>query len=706
MFKLPQISVVSILFITLLLSLQNRAEAVVKLPHLISDNMVLQRNEKVRIWGWADEGEKVTVSFNDQKHSTRAGKDRTWEIKLTPMQANSEPQSMTISGSNSITLSNILIGEVWIGSGQSNMRFALKYARDADKVIDNAYHSQIRLYDVGRTILGSTPHEEHQITTDVDLELGARNFDREVYLKTQRVWREATPESVENYSAYGYFFARDLQRELGVPVGMILAARGGTRIEGWMSQESLASFQHYDYTAELEAIAGKPLRAIERAVKERLAAIAGKRAAQAKTFDENDAGYQDGQPLWHDQSWDPSSWDTVWLPALLDDFGITTGYDGSIWLRKEFILPRSTSNRRHATLYLGKIDNSDEVWLNGRRLGGVENQRGIPREYDVHYKVLQPDAINVLVVRIKDFGGNLGFASKVEDFRLQFADREFPLAGLWQYKWGYKVKEVSPGPLGDWNLVNQVSMLYNGMIHPARKYTVKGVIWSQGEGNSRNAHLYGELMRAWIADWRTQFENPDLAFIWESGLNYGTPQPFPIECRECLIREAQTLPLDIPRTGIAIITGLGDPEEVHFTNKQEASQRLLRAALASAYGYKHVSTGPLYDSHTVTGDSIVITFKNTGSGLTGIDTNGVYTDELLGFAIAGSDRKFIWANAVIEKDKVVVSHPRIKKPVAVRYLWQTSSQTSNLYNKEGLPAGSFRTDRWEVSDRWYVMQDE
>lgn len=476
-------------------------------PHaLFGDHMVLQQGKTIHVWGTADAGEKVTVQLAKQKKSTTADDSGEWKVALKKM-AVGGPYSMTISGKNSITYNNVMLGEVWVCSGQSNMQWTVSNSNNPDYEIKMANYPKIRLFSVPRVTAGKPQ----------------QNVNAE--------WQECNPSTIPGFSAVAYFFGRELNTRLNVPIGLIHTSWGGTPAEAWTRQQELEDLP----------IASK----IVEDGKNKLANIPNQ-------LEKLEQDYMD----WKDRA-------------------ATAEYNG---------------------------DPVPEA----------------PRPPD--------------------------------DFR--------------RHPW-------------------RPSGLYNAMIAPLIPYSIQGAIWYQGESNAGRAYQYRELFPTMIQSWRNAWDQGDFPFYFVQLANF---KPGGGNWPE--LREAQTMTLSLPNTGMAVTTDIGDPVDIHPRNKQDVGKRLALVALARDYGHDIVYSGPMYKAMDKKGNSIALSFDHIGSGLVAMG------GELDGFIIAGADKEFHPATAKIEGDAVIVSSDAVSSPVAVRYAWTDNPEEANLFNKEGLPASSFRTDEW------------
>ncbi len=621
----------------------------VRLPFLISDGMVLQRDADVKIWGWADKGEKVTINFNGKTYNATTGTDGKWAVMLSELKAGG-PCSMDINASNHIALTNIMIGDVWVCSGQSNMELAMdrvKY-RYPD-VVAHADNPNIRQFIVPHRYDFQEPQED---------------------LKSGR-WESANPESVLHFSAVGYFFAKELFEKYHVPIGLINASLGGSPAQAWLSEDALKAFPEYLETAKkfkdsayLNQIAEK-----DKAVSD----------AWYGRIQQLDNGLAKGQKPWFDVNYDASEWAVMNVPGYWAD-GNLGNVNGVVWFRKEFNVPASMTGQP-AKLWLGRIVDGDFTYVNGKQVGSVSYQYP-PRIYDIPSNLLQAGK-NIITVRVISNSSRGGFVQD-KPYHLSAAGQTIDLKGQWQYRLGTTMAPLPDKTFIEW----QPAGLYNGMITPLLNYKIKGVIWYQGESNAGKPREYQKLFPALIANWREKWNQGDFPFLYVQLANFMEVKASPSESGWAELRAAQFKTLAVPNTGMAVAIDLGEWNDIHPLNKEDVGKRLVLAAQKVAYGdEKAVYSGPIYQSMKVEGNKITLTFTNTGGGLTAKGDG-----ELKYFAVAGTDKKFVWAKAKIDGNKVVVWNDQVPNPVAVRYAWADNPEGANLYNKEGLPASPFRTD--------------
>jgi sialate O-acetylesterase len=616
---------------------------------LLSDGMVLQRGVGTRVCGRAAAGQKVTINFNGKTHTATADADGKWVVILSELKAGG-PYNMEVNAGNNRTIKDILIGDVWVCSGQSNMELPMervKY-RYAD-IIANSENPAIRHFAVPLRYDFTTPQEE--------LESGN--------------WESANPESVLNFSAAGYFFAKALFEKYHVPIGLISTAVGGSPAEAWLSEDALKAFPDHLKTAEKF----KDSAYLARIEKEDIE-ISNE---WYNRVHQQDKGLANGKKQWFDTSYDASEWSTMNLPAYWDEEGLAP-MNGVVWFRREFDIPASMAGKS-AKLWLGRIVDNDTAYINGTFVGTTGYQYP-PRIYDVPENLLKAGR-NVIVIRVINTADRGGFI-KDKPYQLNVAEHTIDLKGKWQYKVG-TVTDPLPAPT---YFQYQPLGLFNGMIAPILDYTIKGVIWYQGESNVGRAREYQKMFPALIADWRQKWKQGDFPFLFVQLANYLEADKQPSEGGWAELREAQLKTLSVPNTAMAVTIDTGEWNDPHPLNKKDIGERLALAAQKVAYGDKNVvHSGPIYQSMKIEGNKIIISFINIGGGLV-IKGGG----ELRHFAIAGVDKKFVWAKAKIQDNKIIVWNDQVTNPVAVRYAWADNPEGANLYNKEGLPASPFRTD--------------
>jgi sialate O-acetylesterase len=622
----------------------------VRLPQLVRDSMVLQRATPVNIWGWAAANEKIKISFLNKKYTVKADTKGNWKIKLPPMKAGG-PFTMQIDASNHLLLKNILIGDVWICSGQSNMvhQMELHSIRYADEIA-NANYPDIRHFWIPTLTDMQKPQD--------DLPAG--------------YWKSANPKDVLQFSAVAYFFAKKIHEKYQVPIGLINASVGGTPIEAWISEEGLKDFSSVQNIIQKN----KDTTYINGRNRKMVAGLANRPPQQ------QDKGLTGSIP-WYDTSYIPKGWHTINIPGYWEDQGIKD-LDGVVWYRKEIDVPASMTNT-DAKLFLGRIVDADFVYINGKLIGNTTYQYP-QRRYTIPSGLLHAGK-NVVVIRVQNNFGKGGFVPDKPYF-ISANKETIDLKGYWSYKVGEVYLPRRSFGDGGISAQNQPAALYNAMVAPLVNYACKGFLWYQGEANTNRADEYAKLMPALINDWRNKWKEPEAPFLFVQLPGFMEMNYLPSESQWAALRETQLKTLSVPNTGMAVAIDLGEWNDIHPDNKKDVGTRLALAAEKVAYDEKEiVYSGPIYQSSKTEGNQITLTFSNTGSGL--VTNDG---EELSQFAIAGPDKKFVWAKAKIEANQVIVWNEVIPNPTYVRYAWADNPDGANLYNKEGLPASPFRTD--------------
>jgi sialate O-acetylesterase len=629
------------------------ATAAIKLPKLISDGMVLQRDKNIIVWGWASPGEKVSVAFNGASYTANTSNLGKWQTTIAPQQAGG-PYTMKIKGTNEIEVRDILIGEVWICSGQSNMGFKMEKAKERyAKEIQESTNSNIRQFCI-------------------DEKLSAKKLDDVV---STIGWKSADPQTVLRFTAAGYFFAKKLYEQYHVPIGIVMTAFGGTPVDGWTSEEGLKDFpayvkkiEHYKDPAVLNAAKAedkKMVKAWYASIASRDISATGKR--------------------WTDDDYNSADWKTLTLPGYWEHEGISKEAR-LVYFKKELTLP-ATKAGKQATLYLGNIKGEDSTYVNGIKVGFTANINST-RIYTVPAGILKAGK-NIISTRVLNMDGSGGFVTD-KPYKLQIGTNTYPLSGEWKYKAAANGEIINTEL--EFKEKDIPSLLFNAMISPILNYSFRGVIWYQGEHDINKGYIYRKLFPALINDWRKQFNQGDFPFLFAQlpAYNYGVVDKDPSESAIAELREAQAMALSIPNTGMIVTLDIGEYNDIHPMNKLDVGIRFALLARSMVYHEKGlVFSGPTLQSTKAEGNKMVLNFGNTGSGLT-IRNGG----ELKTFAIAGADKKYYWAKAQIQGDKILVWSDDVPNPVAVRYGWVNDSAHANLSNKEGLPAAPFRTDQW------------
>ena len=628
------------------------ADAAVRLPRIFSDGMVLQRGMPVPVWGWSDRDETVTVSFNGSQRQVQARKGERWKISL-PVQQPGGPFVLEVRASDTLTLKDVWVGDVWLCSGQSNMEYELfKSAELYPKEIEAAANPRIRHFKVTRRTY----------------------FNRNEDVMSEQGWEAADPRTVLQFTAVGWFFARELESRQGVPIGLINCSYGGTPAEGWMHEDELKDFPAYRDRA-------LPFR--DTAL---VAEIIRRDKALSDGWLKHIQALDDAQARgWQQPSADVSGWTDLQVPGFWADQGMVDSGGAVVWYRREVDLPASMAGQP-AVLRMGAIVSRDITWVNGKRVGGATN-RYVNRRYDIPAGVLKAGR-NTIVIKILNESGKGGFIPG-KPYRMEVGADTIALAGGWKAR-----LSVTTSPLlreQTTRFQDQAGALYHGMLEPLIGYGMKGVIWYQGESNISRAHEYRVIFSRMIQSWRKIWGQGDFPFLFAQLASNNPAKPQPSESRLAELQEAQAQTLSVSNTGMAVLNDIGEFNDVHPLNKRDVGFRLSLVARQLVYGERNlVYSGPVLKEVKTDRDRMILSFEHVGGGLISRDGG-----PLKHFALSGDGKRFIWAQAVIEGDRVVVSHPDIRTPKAVRYAWADTPEGANLGNREGLPAGCFR---WPVPE--------
>ncbi len=639
-----------------LLLLSVTASAQLRLPRLISDGMVLQRDADVKIWGWAAQRENISLRFLDSTYHSTADGSGAWSIMLSGLQPGG-PYDMRIEAGDVITLSDVMIGDVWVCSGQSNMELSMKRVSPIyETEIATSGNAAIRHFSVPQRYDFTAPHD--------DLPSGS--------------WTRANPETVPGFSAVGYFFARELHDRHKVPIGLINASLGGSPAESWMSEEALKPFPaHYQEAQRFKD--STLIRSIELEDNKRI-------QAWYHLLGERDEGHAGRPTAWYDPALSTSDWSSMNIPGYWLDTELGP-VNGVVWFRKKFHVPPPIAGKQ-AKLILGRIVDADSVFINGVFVGTTTYQYP-PRRYDVPPDLLK-EGENTIVVRVINSAGRGGFVLD-KPYEIVAGNVTIDLRGEWRYRLGAAMDALANQTFIRWKPLG----LYNAMLAPLHDFRIKGAIWYQGESNATRPLEYRDLFPALIRNWRSAWKQGEFPFLFVQLPNFMESKIQPAESNWALLRESQMKTLALPNTGMAVTIDIGEWNDIHPLNKRDVGKRLALLAQRVAYGEEGVvCSGPLYQSMRIDGNGIILTFSHTGSGL--VAKGG---GDLRQFAIAGADKQFVWAQAKIEGDEVLVWSDTIERPVAVRYAWADNPEGSNLYNSEGLPASPFRTDDWTADSQ-------
>ena len=611
---------------------------------IFGDNMVLQRGKTNTIWGWSDPGDKVSVEIAGKGASGVAGADRRWQVRFQPPPAGG-PYVLTIKGRQTLELKNVLVGDVWLCGGQSNIQVSLGMARNGPEEVKAANYPEIRFFSVA-----AHPAYHHS-----DLPEGT--------------WKVVSLETAERVSAVGYYFARKVQQEIHIPIGLVVDGLGGTPAEAWTSSAALRPLNDFNI----------PLAELDRL-----------RAAGAPEYGNYIMHWYDLYDMGLKGNWampglDDSAWKSVEIPGGFSELGVPET-PAVAWFRREVDLPDPIPAGR-ALLRLGSIERMDTAYINGTWVGAsawVEN----PRVYFIPPDVVKPGK-NILTIRVFKTKPQGGFLGKPAELRLQLGEQtSVPLAGKWKGQLSLDARPPQPMPVGFENWPVIPSVLYEGMLAPIAPLSITGALWYQGEQNSERGFQYRRILPVMVADWRKLFQQGDFPFYIVSLPAFRHRSETPTEDTWAETRESQAVAAaTVPNSCLAVTIDTGDPDNIHPKDKLPVGERLALCALARNYAKSMAYSGPTVASVDRLPDSIRLHFVNADGGLV------VKGGKLEEFSIAGEDHKWYWADARIEGDSVVVSSPFVPSPKEVRYAWQ-SNPAATLFNGAGLPAVPFRTDMW------------
>lgn len=628
--------------------------AKITLPAFFTDNMVVQQNSVLTLKGHAKPGRTVTLtaSWDKQKHTTKSLSDGSFQLEV-PTPAAGGPHTITLSDGDKLVLNNILSGEVWFCSGQSNMEMPIAgwgRVNNYEQEIAEAHYSSIRLLQVKKTIC-------HTPATDVEMNRGG--------------WQICTPATVPDFSAVAYFYARELWKNLNVPVGVIDCTWGGTPAEAWTSAGTLKQVAEYrEKLAEMEALGFD---------KEQLMTAYQKEMQEwKKGLMDLDAGYDKGHPAWITTRQEDAGWKSMQLPGVWEQNGLPD-FDGVVWFQREFYIP-SAWQGKEVKLSLGKIDDEDITYFNGQEIARGHGYSTL-RQYTIPAGKVTAGK-GLLTIRVMDHNGDGGINGDVDELYAEADGQRISLAGKWSYHIGMSKNDMPAEPVSPEN-AKYPSVLYNGMVNPLTVFPIKGVIWYQGEENASRAEQYAPLFQSLIADWRKQWKI-DFPFYYVQLAGFMTPREVQPNSRWAVLREAQAEALHVTNTGMITAVDLGDPYDIHPKNKQDVGKRLASLSLANTYKIGDYHT-PICVGYRIEGRTLHLDFDTTIQARNG---------ELKGFALAGPDEIFYPAKAILTKNgkSIILKSSQVEIPVAARYNW-ADCPIGNLYTPAGVPVLPFRTDK-------------
>ncbi|WP_319502162.1 sialate O-acetylesterase [uncultured Draconibacterium sp.] len=638
------LSIVLCLFVALV-------SAQISLPKVFADNMVLQRDLEIPVWGNSSPEATIVAELENAKATTKADNDGKWMVRLPKFKAGG-PYTLKIyekgKPADGIVLKGILIGDVWLASGQSNMEWQVQQARDANQEIANANFPQIRFLVVDHS-------KEIKLQSDI----------------SSGKWEVCDSANVNEFSAVAYFFARKIHRDQNVPVGIIQSTWGGTPIEAWTSREMLLT----------SPITRESTLAMDTLTLDREDLVADS-LSWVRIWEIVYNPQNNADKIFTAADYDDADWTEIEMPNVLKDFGIGS-YEGMVWMRKKITLPESFAGK-DLTISLGHPEMTYSLYFNGKEICKNVWYSDSTHSYTIPASLVQQAGENTIAVRVAMLWGGGGLNPPADELYITDGDSSISLAGKWLYQ-----KDLEPSFPKILNYQYYPTVLFNTMINPLIPYGIKGFIWYQGESNAAAAYDYRELFPMLIKDWRQRWQQGNLPFLFVQLANYMERNSLPSDSEWAELREAQTLTLSQPNTGMACAIDIGEAGSIHPVNKQEVGRRLALIANKMVYQQDGVASGPMYKDFHKEGNRIRIRFSSIGSALSTQDGK-----EVTGFAIAGNDKKFHWAKAKIDGNDIVVYTDKVAEPVAVRYAWADNPEC-NLINSEGLPAVPFRTDDWK-----------
>lgn len=624
-----------------------------ELAGVFADHMVLQREAPLRVWGQARPGQPVRVAVAGQQVETRAGADGRWLARLAPLKAGGPHELRVSAGAEQRRVTDVLVGDVWIAAGQSNMEWLLADTTGAAADIAAAGLPQIRHAKMPHRVSLAPLRDAPPLQWDV-----------------------SSPATAGQFSAVAWHFARRVQAETGVPIGLLNLSWGGTHVETWTSPR---------------AAAGDPdLADVVRATPPDNASFVQRHREQMVAQVRRFQGREPAAIAGADPALDDSAWPALNAPQVWESQGLP-GLDGQVWLRRHVTLTAAEA-AGVATLHVGRVDDCDETFVNGQPVGQTCGWDQ-PRAYALPAGLLH-EGDNLVAVRVTDTGGDGGIHGPAADLRLDTAAGAKSLAGRWQAQVEAVQAITEPGPN------DRPSLLFNGMVSPFTPFAVRGVIWYQGETNAPRAARYAQafprLINDWRSQWRDQGQKGLLPFYFVQLSSYGPRPPLPEGSAFAELREAQRQTLKLPGTGMAVSIDVGDANDIHPRDKRTVGERLARVALAQSYAKPMPFRGPTLTSSRMLPDGgIELRFADVAGGLA---TRG--GGPLLGFALAGEDQRFLPAQAeIIGRDRVRLSSPEVRRPAAVRYAWGDTPLEANLVDGVGLPAAPWRSDAWPLATR-------
>jgi sialate O-acetylesterase len=644
---------------------------------LFTDSMVFQQQSNAPIWGRGTPGTMIKVQTTwGTTASTRVGSDSAWMLTVRTPKAGGPYQFTIGHDDTSVTFGNVLAGEVWLCSGQSNMEMPLAGWPPSD------------------TVLNSAQEIEHSTLPNVRLFAVKRAFSAVPEFSCDGAWTQSSPITSHDFSATAYFFGKKLYETLHVPIGLIHSSWGGTKVESWIDAQYLSRMAQYDTTIQRIRASADGQRRILNWLHQYpivdMRARKGESRWTGLTFQDDECS---------SRSYNDSSWLHMKLPIYWERTSVGE-FDGVVWFRKQVVIPAEWVHKA-LLLDLGPVDDIDVTYMNGVKVGSHEGegQWKVERVYDVPANLIDSTLVQI-AVRVIDYqgGGGIYGDPKSMSLNLKGSEKSIPLAGNWKYVpvaeylnnalyvFGPLAQQYETRPRLPVDLsANTPTALYNAMIAPVIPYSIRGVIWYQGESNTDNPSLYRKLFPLLIENWRNDFKIGDFPFYYVqiAPYDYGTGT------HSELLREAQTATLDVKNTGMAVTLDIGNATNIHPANKPAVGERLALWAIAKDYKKNIAYSGPIYKSAKKAKRGVEVSFQYAEKGLVLIGaTRGN------GFQIAGADRVFRSAFVEVHGSRLIVSNPNVPQPESVRYSFSNTPEAT-LFNTDGLPAPSFRTDDWQ-----------
>jgi sialate O-acetylesterase len=631
------------IFCLMLMAMGLHAE--VKLPALVSNGMVLQRGQNIKVWGWANIGEEITISFKNKKYTTKAISKREWSVIIEPQTAGG-PFKMLI---NTIEINDLLIGDVWLCAGQSNMEAVMNRANikaNYPQVIANSNYPMIRQFTVKKDMA----------------------FNPMANVSTDKGWVAVNSTTILDFSAVAFFFARDLYEKYKIPIGIINSSVGGTPIQSWVDSESIKNFPAYHEIAQKL----KDTAEVSRLLK----AHQLKTAAWYKSIKDDDLGVNQKWFLQTDNH--EINWEEIKSLAKFDERVKPTKY-GAMWFKTKVNIPENLAGKE-AILSLGMMLTEDETYVNGKKVGSI-NSSYTERNYPIEAGILKAGE-NTITIRLTSPTTGIGFNAK-NSYQFKFNKDSIALSNPWKFKFGIE-KELLPK--GNGLSLHSPTAYYYAMIKPLANYNIKGIAWYQGESNIPKPEEYEAMLNSLIKLWRNDWQKPDLPFLCVQLPNYSASGIEPAISNWALLREAQLKISKLPNTAVVVTHDIGEKDDLHPRNKLDVGKRLALAAQKIAYHENIIYSGPIYKSIQISGSQVFVSFNHVGLGLK------YKGKQLNGFTISADGKNFVSANAEIIGKQVLVYNKSIDKPMAVRYAWADSPDGANLYNNSELPAASFKSN--------------